>query len=153
MPDGLLQSGPWPGTHMHSLFIKIICGRPATAPKFALKIEGALCLCLQSAFFPTICWPIYRDFICQTNSWVETLSQELTKVVICWQAFLLSYTLNVVLLVIPMFRLEYCFVLNWYFFFPRCWSILQRLRCFLRRTFPNSFSTFRTTAWRLTFTS
>lgn len=152
MPDGLLQSWPWPGTHTHSHFIKLICGRPAIAPKFSLKIGGALCLCLHS-FRPSVDPFIEISFARQTSR-IETLSQELPKVVICWRTFFLSYTLNVVLLIMPMFKLESCFVLYWYFvFFPRCWSILQRLRCFLRRTFPNYFSTFRTTAWRLTFTS
>lgn len=96
LPTSLTNHARWPSSewtmtwYIHALSLhQIYFSRPATKPTFALKIERALCLRLQSAFIPTICWPTYRDLICQTNSWVK----ELPKVTICCRTFLLSYTL------------------------------------------------------------
>lgn len=70
MPDGLLQSGPRPGTHTRVLFFNPICGRPS--PVYALKIEEKLhCVCVCTQNLSTICWPTFRDFIgqnCQSKN-------------------------------------------------------------------------------------
>lgn len=136
LPTSLTNHARWPSSewtmtwYTYALSLhQIYFSRPPTKPTFALKIERALCLRLQSAFIPTICWPTYRDFICQTN---------------CCRTFLLSYTLSVVLLIMLVFMLELCSVLKWCFvFFPKMLKYFAVFEVFFEENLPKLFQHFQ----------